>query len=183
MYTYLLFIHPQGKDEARRYHVLLEAYFRDLTPTLELQRFMPRDRINIFLLPVAQRPQSSAQLDASQLADWTLDHLDVAFSSSLTLSLDGPFTAGPYIVSCPRRLSGSSSDHEVCAVQDLSVIPTSMLETWIQHVEYQAAHQDGSFSVQIFALRLRTIIAQIAEDEPNVSASVQKVLDFRKRVK
>ena len=194
LYSYILFgaRASSASDRWRLYYATITAFLA-IPAFYDELRFVPPGRMNITLLPVStsreQLPSVSKpffQLDQSRLsicpgdvplqqaACVLVDDYDYARAAAILSLFDGPHMGGPYIISATQPLSRARTLPIQYLYQDLSSVPPQLVPLWINLFMVQA--RDEQFwktrSKDEFILRLRTTLAVVSAQLPDLSASI-----------
>jgi hypothetical protein len=168
LYSYLLLGSTPSPAVLPRYRRAIEEYVRLLPAIAAYGEVKNPGEFNINYLPVDAAP-------AADNADSVLAHYDYARAQVLLRSLPGSHLVGPYLVSSRRPLTAGVPTSGDFIVQDLSVVPETLIGLWVSGFLDQATQErmGPSHSLHDFALRLRTLIGVLALGLPDVEKSME----------
>lgn len=175
LYSYVLFgSHPDNENRTR-YLNTIEALLRYLEEADDLDRYFDSAQINFTVIPVIARPTVAVT------ANWILAHYDFVRARSMLSKLGGASLEGPYIVSVISPLNNSSKPF---LFQDLSTVPTEppeLLSWWIREFISQSTQRAtwDHGQLKLFALRMRTTIAILAQGAPAIRKGVNALITLR----
>jgi len=183
IYTYVLFTQKSSSASVARDEALVGAA-RDMIPGIAaLERYLPRSEVNRVALPIETSLYDVAKDgDVSDLSGQELlRHYDYARARVLLSRLPKQHSGGPYLVSTLRPLSTVSPIEYL--IQDLAAIPPPLIRTWFSEFLNQTAQQRvwTSDGVGSLALKLRTILAQVALGYPDVLKSANPIVEWFKK--
>jgi hypothetical protein len=148
-----------------------------------LERYLPRREVNRVSLPVEvsiydiAKDGNVVDLSGRDL----LEHYDYARARALLSGVPGQHPRGPYLVSTLRPLSAESPTEYL--IQDLASIPPQLIQLWFKEFLNQTAQQRiwTSEGVGSLALKLRTVLAQVALGYPDVVQGINPIVQWLKR--
>jgi len=169
LYSYLLMKRRPTDATAGKYKAAITAFLALVQP-LAASEPRPPASINLTVLPLAE---SAERLSARGAGLWNADVLlgvyDYDRAAAILAELDEGAGDGPIIVSCKCRLT-SGRFQGPAIYQDLTGVPAHVVEAWVRQFLVQSSGERflEPNALAIFALRLRTLVAQVAGVAPNV---------------
>jgi hypothetical protein len=163
LYSYALISHRPQAGELPKY----KAYFRallELPTAAEVERYVPRRRINITYLPLDAYNPAWYTLSLDDKVSYAVEHYDFARGSAMLASLSEHTGPGPVIISLLKPLDLSSHPHPVL-VQDLTLAQPSLMATYVSYFVQQAAKDQfwQEKALSHFCLNLRNGLEVAAE--------------------
>jgi len=178
LYSYLLLGSRPNESTRARYLRTIQALLQYVEAANDLEIYFSRSQLNLTAIPVTGKPP------ANVTANWVLANYDFVRARALLARLGGTKTDGPYIVSSPGPLTNTKSLPPYL-FEDLTVVPDAppqLLSWWIREFVNQSTQRttwDGA-KIELFALRIRTTIAILANGAPAIREGVRKWISFVK---
>lgn len=180
-YTYLLLASPPRQEERERHLAVLVAYLRQLNEHDELERYVPPERLNLWLLPLRYRPRLPPNLraasDASLLsaAQDLLAAYDYARAQVVLARLGTTADAsGPYLLMTMQPATLQA--HTAVVTQNMSNVDPRVAEEWVRWQTRLAASPRAwsNESLTQLALSLRNMLATAARALPDAGVKAQQ---------
>jgi hypothetical protein len=163
LYSYALISHRPQTGELPKYKAYVRALL-ELPTAAQVERYVPRSRINITYLPFDALTPAWYTLSLDDRVSYAVEHYDFARGSAMLASLSEHTGPGPVIISLLKPLDLSSHPHPVL-VQDLTSAQPSLMATYVSYFVQQAAKdrfwQEKALSH--FCLNLRNGLEVAAE--------------------
>ena len=172
-YSYLLFGAVPPANDRTRYLSAVQA-FLDLAPPMNELRAYTKDenknRLNIAYLPILSGP---ASISKDRMAEWILNNYDYARARAYLDALPGARRTGMWVVSTPAALYNVTSLRHPYLPQNLTYVQDTLVRTWIENC-FKLAWQErwDTEGGDNFALKLRTMLANVAADLPSVRTEI-----------
>ncbi len=177
LYSYLLFGSPPSNDSVRKLYLqAITDYVNIIVDISELEKYIPRQELNITYLPLNLPPPPSPS------AEWILDHYNYARARSLLRTLRRELRDGPYIISTLKPLSTFQTTPDKYLFQDMSSVPPHLISSWVKEFINQAAkerHWDEKTTWQL-VLNLRDEIGIAAVGFPEVQKALKENIAWLK---
>ena len=163
LYSYALVSHRPQASELPKY----KAYFRallELPTATEVERYVPRSRINITYAPLDALAPDWYTLSLDDKVSYAVEHYDFARGAAMLASLSEHTGPGPVIISLLKPLDLSSHPHPVL-VQDLTSAQPSLMASYVSYFVQQAAKDQfwEEKALSHFCLNLRNGLEVAAE--------------------
>jgi hypothetical protein len=171
LYSYLLFGSPPSNDIVReRYMQVITAYKNMVVDITALEKYIPRQELNITYLPLDLPPPSNPSVE------WIFEHYNYARARALLRNLRGSLRDGPYIISTLKPLSATQNPPEKYLFQDMSSVQPHLISSWVKEFINQAAKERSwnEEKTMHFVLKLRSAIGLGAEAWSEVEKAVLK---------
>lgn len=168
LYSYLLFGARPDADAKPRFLEVLKAYVNLDTG---LEAYFKLDRLDVTYVPVTTEPAEGADFATAVLEKYDYGRARALLADLPKGKVNGD---GPFIVSCIQPLQGPDSNPGPCLVQNLSMVPASVLSLWMKQFRSETTQQRvwDDKALGSVALNLRTAIAIAAEGLPTVQKAV-----------
>jgi hypothetical protein len=181
--AYLLLPTPPAPAERERCLRMLAAWLRLLPPTAEMELYVERDQLTLFLLPLrelpvlkldagsAERHEPQAWRAAAQLLLAQYDHARAqALMAKMGLAGVGP---GPLLVT---RQTSSTDERSVLLVEDFASVDPAIVEPWLRWSLslISQPRERSTEALQRVAMTLRNVIAHAARDLPDGGAAARE---------
>ncbi|MBI3157122.1 MAG: hypothetical protein HYZ20_17215 [Burkholderiales bacterium] len=174
--AYLLLPAPPAPPERERILRLLAAWLRQLPPTAEMEQYVERDQLTLFLLPLRDVPALKADAAADPRAERAVaqsllaayDHARAqAMMARMGLEAAGP---GP-LLATRQVVPGAETGAQM--VEDLSAVDPSLAEAWMRWSLSLVSQprERSAEALQRVAMTLRNAIAHAARGLPDVGAA------------
>jgi len=179
--AYLLLPAPPAPAERERCLQVLAAWLRQLPPSAEMELYVERSELTLFLLPVREPP--ALQLDGAATTDpqayrraalallAVYDHARAqALMARLGLASDGP---GPLLVTHQAALGGGPATQ---LVEDFGPVDASIADPWMRWSLSLVSQprERSAESLQRLAMTLRNVIAHVARGLPGGGAAARE---------
>jgi hypothetical protein len=167
LYSYILFGSQPEDADKERYKQIVAACLKLIPSALELQKYLPPNRLNAVFLPVKESAPANAD------AAWVLDHYDYARARALLTRAPVSNKSGVYIVSASAPLLGKANSGKYL-VQDLSKVPANLASSWVDAFINQAAQEkywEASTATQL-VLKMRLALSTLAVGVPQIKQAV-----------
>lgn len=180
--AYLLLPTPPTPAERERCLRMLAAWLRLLPPTAEMELYVERDQLTLFLLPLREIPAlklDTPDIERTEQATWRAaaqallsqyDHARAqAIMAKLGLTGAGP---GPLLVT---RQASASGDRGELLVEDFASVDPLIAEPWLRWSLslISQPRERSTEALQRMAMTLRNVIAHLARDLPDGGASAR----------
>lgn len=177
--AYLLIPAQPAPAERERCLRLLAAWLRLLPPTAEMELYVERDQLTLFLLPLREIPElklDAGSSDRHEQAAWRAaaqkllsqyDHVRAqAILAKWGLAGAGP---GPLLVT---RQAPGSGDGSTQLVEDFANVDLVIVEPWLRWSLslISQPRERSTEALQRVAMTLRNVIAHVARDLPDGGA-------------
>ena len=169
---YLLLPAPPAAADRERFLRVLEAWLRQLPAVADLELYVERDQLTLFLLPLREMPALKLQTGVDDPQAWRdaarvlLAHYDHARAQALMARMGVTAGgAGPFLLTRPSAPGGGSA---MQMVEDLSSVDPGIAEVWMRwslQLGSQPRELTGE-TMQRAALTLRNVIAHLARGLP-----------------
>jgi hypothetical protein len=180
LYSYALLSHAPQESELPRYRSFLTALL-ELPAAKDVQRYVPRARINITYLPLTSSSPEWDDFTLGERVDYVLDHYDYARGAAMLASLPGSKGPGPLITSVLKPMTFDAPPHPVL-VQDLSRAQPLLMADYVKQFVDQAAqdHFWEARTLAAFSLTLRNALETAAIGFGLSQDAVQKWVHYVK---
>jgi hypothetical protein len=175
-YTYLLLPHPPPDGRTKERYVAALSAWRDLIYVMQsLQLYYRPQLLNITYVPTTAEPPDDAA------AAWFLDHYDYGRAKLILDKFPEQTDRGPFLISSTHPLTSRPRTPGQSLVQDLSLVPATMVAYWVDNFKKQAAQEQFWLTpVRVpFVLRLRTLLETAGQVIGPVAAGFA---DFQKLI-
>lgn len=154
-YTYVLFagVPPDAKTR-ERYLAVLSAWQKMVPSIYRLEDRYKRPQLNVTYVPV------TTAKGVQETAEWLLNNYDYVRAGLILRKFPTDTQRGPYLVSSTRPLTYENPVAGQTLVQNLSNVPATMANYWMESFRRQASQDQfwlGPAQVD-FALRMRTLL-------------------------
>ncbi len=168
LYSYLLVAVPPVGPDKERVQKFIQTYLDQILAVKALESYFKSSQLNLTYLPVDSEPPDKVTVD------WVLDHYDYARAQFLLASFPEKHGSGPFIVSALHPLAGQGTVMGHYVFEDLSSVPPSAIQFWIQQFMSQTAQERfwQPNTLDTVALRLRTAISIAAAGLPDARNAV-----------
>jgi hypothetical protein len=165
-YTYLLCPAAAAAPVQARCESALKAIIGALPDIAQYDRVFSKTELNTVYVPVEFLPPASAS--AAEI----LKRYDFARARSWLNIVDRTLRDGPYLVTVARPLS--PTERQEMILQKLDGVASSVVANWITAYLRELGQQTvyGRGFEPSVTLRMRTILAVVAESVPNISAAL-----------
>ena len=175
---------PAAAAERERCVRVIAAWLRQLPPTAEMEQYVERNELTLFLLPLRDVPplkldgQGGADPQAYRAAAQTLlasyDHVRAqALLARMGLATAG---SGPWLVT--RQAAPPGSPPPAQLVEDFGAVDPSISEAWMHwSLSLVSQPREGSGeALQRVAMTLRNVIAHVARSLPDGGAGAREAI-------
>lgn len=182
--SYLLLPSPPAAAERERCLRVIAAWLRQLPPTSEMEQYVERNELTLFLLPLRDVPplklDGPAGADPQALraaAQALLENYDHARAQALLarmgLAAAGP---GPWLVT--RQAAPPGSPPPALLVEDFGAVDASIVEGWMRwSLSLVSQPREGSAeALGRVAMTLRNVIAHVARSLPDGGARAREAI-------
>ncbi len=168
LYSYLLIAAPPVGPDKDRVQKFIQTYLDQILAVKALESYFKSSQLNLTYLPVDSEPPDKVTVD------WVLDHYDYARAQFLLASFPEKHGSGPFIVSALHPVGGPGTVTGHYVFEDLSSVPPSAIQFWIQQFMSQTAQERfwQPNTLDAVALRLRTAISIAAAGLPDARNAV-----------
>ncbi len=168
LYSYLVIAAPPVGSDKERVQKFIQTYLDQILAVKALESYFKSSQLNLTYLPVDSEPSDKVTVD------WVLDHYDYARAQFLLASFPEKHGSGPFIVSALHPVGGPGTVTGHYVFEDLSSVPPSAIQFWIQQFMSQTAQERfwQPNTLDAVALRLRTAISIAAAGLPDVRNAV-----------
>ena len=167
LHSYVLLAPDAGSAAVRdRNREAIRSWFSQYLPSTDAERVSKKAQLNATYVPVSAEPPDQPD------PDWVLSHYDYNRADEWIAELGLKRTGGPYLVSSKHPLSGSQK--RPVLVLDGSWAPPSTIQFWLRAFWAQSFQQnfDEPRALDMFNLKLRTILSVFSRDVPQAFASM-----------
>jgi hypothetical protein len=180
--AWLLLPAPPAPAERERCLRVLAAWLRQLPPTAEMEQYVERDRLTLFLLPLRDAPALKGDADgadpqapraAAQALLAAYDHARAqALMAKMGLAAAGP---GPLLVTRQAVPAGEAQAQAAQMVEDFGAVDPSIAEAWMRWSLSLVAQprERSAEALQRVAMTLRNVIAHVARGLPDGGAGAR----------
>lgn len=177
--SYLLFPAPPVLAERERFLRVLSAWLRQLPPTVEMEQYVERDQLTLFLLPLREIPVLKLDADAADpqpfrtAAQALLANYDHPRAQALLAKMGMPAAGpGPLLVT---RQASPGGDAGPQLVEDFGAVDPVIAEQWMRWSLSLVSQprERSAESLQRVAMTLRNVIAHVARGLPNGGAGAR----------
>ncbi len=170
LYTYLVFPQPPSAAARNRFETALQVFLR-VRGNVDRARPQPGGGELAFYLPLTD--VDLPEVPGSD-PDWFFSNYDYLRARAALNAFEPAERSGPYLVSTPVPIGQA----EEAVVNDLTRAPDHLIEAWIRYYVYMAAREPswGDRLRRTVVLRLRTVIAIMAEGVPEVVEGVDTAI-------
>jgi hypothetical protein len=176
---YLLLPAPPAAADRERFLRVLEAWLRQLPDVADLELYVERNQLTLYLLPVREMPTLKLQTGSDDPRVWreaarlVLAHYDHARAQALMARMGfAAGGAGPFLLTRPSVPGGRPV---TLMVEDLSTVDPGIAEVWMRwslQLGSQPRELTGE-AMQRAALTLRNVIAHLARGLPGGGAATR----------
>ena len=166
LYSYLLFSERPNKASKSKYLNILKTYNIKIEEVEDLERYIPRDSLNIIYLPLKNEPNSSFYyLEEDKKYQWLLRNYDYSRARFYLNKIEAQTGKGPLFLSYSKPLNQVAKLKEDYLVQDLSGVHEDVAVLWVEKfLEVSSKpHYWDEESLKDFTHELRNKIAIGAE--------------------
>lgn len=182
--SYLLLPSPPAAAERERSLRVIAAWLRQLPPTSEMEQYVERNELTLFLLPLRDVPP--LKLDAPGGADpqayraaaqTLLENYDHARAQAL-LARMGLTSAGAGPLLVTRQAAPPGSPPPALLVEDFGAVDGSIVDAWMRwSLSLVSQPREGSAeALGRVALTLRNVIAHVARSLPDGGARAREAI-------
>lgn len=182
--SYLLLLSPPVGAERERCLRVLAAWLRRLPPTAEMELYVERNELTLFLLPVRDvpplkldgpgSPDPQTYRAAAQALLASYDHARAqALLARMGVVVAG---AGPWLVT--RQAAPPGSPPPALLIEDFGAVDPSIVEAWMHwSLSLVSQPREGSAeALQRVAMTLRNVIAHVARGLPDGGAGARDAI-------
>jgi len=182
--SYLLLPSPPVAAERERSLRVIAAWLRQLPPTSEMEQYVERNELTLFLLPLREVPplkldssggaDSQAYRAAAQTLLENYDHARAqALLARMGLAAAGP---GPWLVT--RQAAPPGSPPPALLVEDFGAVDASIVDAWMRwSLSLVSQPREGSAeALGRVAMTLRNVIAHVARSLPDGGARAREAI-------
>lgn len=174
--AYLLLPAPPAPAERERCLRIVAAWLRQLPPTAEMELYVDRDQLTLFMLPLREIPalqldadpggrnEAQAWRTAAQAVLAQYDH-PRAQAIMAKLGLPAGSSAGPILVT---RQNARTGERGVQLIEDFANVDPVIVEPWLRWSLSLVSQprERSTEALQRVAMTLRNVIAHAARDLP-----------------
>ncbi|HEU4890429.1 MAG TPA: hypothetical protein VFT47_02695, partial [Vicinamibacterales bacterium] len=171
LYTYVLFGAQPNAAMRERFMAAIDAYLNVIPDIEGFQQNLALPQRNVTFFPVDQPLSTDIRSDAATFKAWLLEHHDYARARQILQPIEAARRDGPFLLSCAEPRSAAPKSAGPCLFQDLSTVPPRVVTLWMQEFinHAQMAQFSKTAFAPPFAVRVRTVIALLADNVPIVA--------------